>query len=49
LEEFLKAIEGIQYNSNEMKAKFRDILVKSSILKEDDWIVNKYIEILPLL
>jgi hypothetical protein len=32
-----------------MKAKFREIMVKSSILKEDDWIMNKYIEILPLI
>jgi predicted translin family RNA/ssDNA-binding protein len=51
LEEFLKAIEGIQSNVEEMRSKFREIMVKGNAgaVKEDDWIGNTYIETVAIL
>ena len=43
LDEFLKAIESIKALEGDMKTKFRETMVKSNILKEDDWIANAYI------
>ena len=44
LEEFLKAIEGAP-STDEKRTKFREIMVKSNSLKEDDWLANKFIDL----
>lgn len=44
LEEFLKAIEGAS-TTEDKRAKFREILVKSNSVKEDDWLANKFIDL----
>lgn len=49
LEEFLKAIEGKEGNLEETKAKFKEIMVKSNILKENDWLAVTYLETLAAL
>lgn len=49
LDEFFKAIEGpVQVNENELRTKFRDIMVKGNAVKDDDWFLNNYINVLPL-
>lgn len=51
LDEFLKTVESSKgtLSYEELRLTFRDILVKSSILKEDDWVANRYIEVLSVL
>lgn len=48
LDEFMKAIEGLQGNEGELRTKFRDIMVKGNAVKDDDWFLNNYINVLPL-
>lgn len=40
LEEFLKAVDASKSNSDELKSKFKDVLVKYNVLKDEDWIVK---------
>ena len=48
LDEFMKAIEGLQGNEGELRTKFRDIMVKGNAVKDDDWFLNNYVKVLPL-
>jgi tetratricopeptide (TPR) repeat protein len=50
LDEFLKAIDPSQsvLSENDLRTKFRDIMVKSNAVKDDDWFLNNYIKVLPL-
>jgi hypothetical protein len=45
LDEFLKAVKDIT-NVNEIKAKFKELLVKSNCLKEGDMFAASYIMLL---
>ena len=47
LDEFFKAIEGVQGNESELRTKFTDIMVKGNAVKDTDWFLNKYIKVLP--
>ncbi len=46
LEEFLKAIGETSRNPEEMRGKYREILVKQNVLKDEDWTANAYLDVL---
>ncbi len=44
LDEFLKVTEEVK-GVEEVTAKFREIMVKANVVKDDDWIINNYIRL----
>ena len=48
LEEFLKAMieNTTSRNPEERRSKFREIMVKQNVVKDEDWTANSYIDVL---
>jgi thioredoxin-like negative regulator of GroEL len=46
LEEFLKAVGESTKNSDEIRSKFKELMVKQNVLKDDDWTANAFIDTL---
>ena len=46
IEEFLKSAEALAGKPEELRQKFKEVLVKGNLAKEDDWAANQYLDLL---